>query len=233
MSDIEPREFLIAYLVFLLSTTLHEFGHAKVGDRFGSRFAADAGLVTLNPLVHMKRSPFGMVMMPIVGVLFFGWLWPVGWASVPYDPLWGARNPSKKAWMSLSGPLGNVLLAVVALGLAKALLIAGMLVVPENPTLQHVLQAANGDSNSPAGVLAYGLGVMMFMNIGLAIFNLLPVPPLDGAGVVEGFWPHQTRVLFDKLREVPMISMIIFFVAFSYAWKLIRPVQVWAAQMLM
>jgi Zn-dependent protease len=233
MFNVEPREFLIAYLVFLFSTTLHEFGHAKIGDLFGSRLAADAGLVTLNPMVHMQRSPIGMVLMPILGVLLFNWMWPIGWASVPYDPYWGARNPKKKAWMSLAGPAGNILLALFAFVACKILLSSGTLIIAQDATLSHLLSPANGNANSPVGALAYGLGTMMFMNISLALFNLLPIPPLDGASVVEGFFPKQTRSAFDKLREVPMISMILFVVAFNYAWQLIRPVQLWAAQALM
>src|SRR5688572_5379817 len=95
----DVREFLIGYVVFLFSTTLHEFGHAKIAARLGSRFAADAGLATLNPVAHMKRSPFGMIAMPVLGVLMMNWMWPLGWASVPYDAAWAARNPRKMAWM--------------------------------------------------------------------------------------------------------------------------------------
>ena len=229
MFDVEPREFLIAYLVFLFSTTLHEFGHAKLSDRFGSRLAADEGLVTLNPYVHMKRSPFGMVVMPILGVLLMNWMWPIGWASVPYDARWGARNPKLMAWMSLAGPAGNLFLAGVAFVACQVLLQTGIFVVPDNATLLHLLAPSNGNQNSPLGALAYGLTTMLFMNISLALFNLLPVPPLDGASVVEGFFPRQTQRFFDKLREVPMISMILFIVAFNFGWKIILPVHAWVA----
>jgi Zn-dependent protease len=233
MPSIEPREFLIAYLVFLFSTTLHEFGHAKVGDHLGSRLAADHGLVTLNPIAHIKRSPFGMVLMPILGVVYFGWPWPIGWASVPYDPAWAARNPRKEAFMSLAGPAGNILLALLALGLGKVLLATGVLRISEAATtLTRLLEPGDGNFNTPRGALAYGLGAMLFMNIALGIFNLLPIPPLDGSGVVEGFFPRQTAPLFDKLRKVPLLSMLLYLLAFNYAWHLIQPVQILAAKLL-
>jgi Zn-dependent protease len=233
MSTVELREFLLAYLVFLFSTTLHEFGHAKVGARFGSRLAADQGLVTLNPIAHIKRSPFGMLVMPILGVVFFKWSWPIGWASVPYDLSWGARNPKRQALMSLAGPAGNIVLALVALAACKILLATGTLGISDGATsLTHLLEAGDGNSNTPRGALAYGLGAMLFMNIALGIFNLLPIPPLDGAGVVEGLFPRETGPAFAKLREIPILSMALFFIAFYGAWHLIVPVQIWAARLL-
>jgi Zn-dependent protease len=233
MSSVEPREFLIAYLVFLFSTTLHEFGHAKIGDRFGSKLAQAHGLVTLNPIAHIKRSPFGMVLMPILGVLYFKWAWPIGWASVPYDPAWGARNPRRQAVMSLAGPAANILLALLALGLCKILVATGVLRISDTATtLTHLLVPGDGNMNSPRGALAHGLGAMLFMNIALGIFNLIPIPPLDGAGVVEGLFQRETKSLFDKLRQVPIISMLLYLLAFNYAWHLIAPVQLWAARLL-
>jgi Zn-dependent protease len=233
MSSIEPREFLIAYLVFLFSTTLHEFGHAKVGDRFGSTVAATHGLVTLNPLAHIKRSPFGMVVMPLLSVLYFNWAWPIGWASVPYDPAWAARNPRKEAWMSLAGPAGNILLALLGLGLCKILLATGTLRISESATtLTRLLEPGDGNFNTLRGALACGLGAMVFMNIALGIYNLLPIPPLDGSGVAEGFFPNQVRPLFEKLRRIPVLPMLLYLLAFNYAWHLIQPVQVWAARLL-
>lgn len=233
MPTIEPREFLIAYLVFLFSTTLHEFGHAKVGERLGSRLATQAGLVTLNPIAHIQRSPFGMVIMPILGVLFFHWPWPIGWASVPYDPTWGQRNPRQRALMSLAGPAGNLVLALAAFAACKILLATDVLdISDEASTLTHMLESSDGDVNSPRAALAYGLPSMLFMNISLAIFNLLPIPPLDGSGALEGFFPRQTGRFFDKLRQVPALSMLLFFFAFNYAWHLTAPVQLWAAHLL-
>jgi Zn-dependent protease len=232
MGNIEPREFLIAYLAFLFSTTLHEFGHAKIGERLGSTLATEHGLVTLNPFAHIKRSPFGMVLMPIIGVLFFKWAWPIGWASVPYDPAWGVRNPRQQGLMSLAGPACNLFLALAAFGLCKLLLATGFLAISDAPSLTHLLAAGDGDVNSWRGAIAYGLGTMLFMNISLGIFNLLPIPPLDGHGVLEGFFPKEVGPVFAKLREIPVLSMILFLLAFNYAWHLTRPVQFLAARLL-
>lgn len=217
------REFLIGYLVFLFSTTLHEFGHAKIAARLGSGFAADQGLATLNPVAHMKRSPFGMMAMPLLGVLMMNWMWPLGWASVPYDARWAARNPRKMAWMTLAGPMSNFGLALVGIVLCKVLLSAGVMVVPDDARLDAFLLPADGNANSMLGALAYGLSTLMFMNVTLGIFNMLPVPPLDGAGVLEGFFPRQTGPLFEKINATPVVGMVLFLLVFSFAWKVIQP----------
>lgn len=223
-------QFLIGYLVFLFSTTLHEFGHAKMAQRLGSNFAADQGLATLNPVVHMKRSPFGMVGMPLLGVLLMNWVWPLGWASVPYDGRWAARHPRKMAWMTLFGPLSNFMLAIVGIILAKVLLGAGVLTVPEQARFDLFLLPADGNAVSPLGAAAYGLSTLIFMNVTLGIFNMLPIPPLDGSGVLEGFFPRQVGPLFDKVRETPVIGLVLFLLVFNFAWKLIEPVLIEVAR---
>ncbi len=222
-------EFAITYVIFLFSTTLHEYGHARIGHHFGSTLAEDEGLVTLDPMPHIRRSPVGMVVMPLVSVFLFNWMWPMGWASVPYDPYWGQRHPREKAWMSLAGPAGNFLLAGLSFAAIFALLRAGQLVPAASPTLTHLLEAGSGEAKSVMGALAFGLPTMMFLNIMLGMFNLLPVPPLDGASVCGGLMPKTMGRWLDKLQENPLIGMLLFFVAFKYAWYLIQPVMVFVA----
>lgn len=233
MAGFDLPQFLIGYVVFLFSTTLHEFGHAKMAHKLGSSFAADQGLATLNPLVHIKRSPFGMVGMPILGVLLMGWMWPIGWASVPYDAHWASRNPRRMAWMTLCGPLSNFLLAGLAIVACKLLLSAGVLVVPEQARLDLFLLPADGNAVSPVGAAAYALSTLLFMNVTLGIFNMLPVPPLDGSGVLEGFFPRQVGPLFDKVREQPVIGLVLFLLVFNFAWRLIQPVLIAVARFVM
>lgn len=209
-------EFGIAYLIFLFSTTLHEYGHARVSQIFGSDFAEDEGLVTLDPTPHVVRSPIGMVVMPIVSVFFFNLPWPMGWASVPYDPVWAHRHPRQQALMSLAGPAANFFLAAVAFFAIKVLVGSGAL----SPEL---LDGSEGE-RSVMGALAFGLPLMMVINIALGIFNLLPIPPLDGAGVVEGFFPAQMNRAYEHMRQTPAIGWVLFLLAFVFAWKLILPV---------
>ena len=100
------------YLVFLFSTTFHEAAHAWVAQLGGDLTAYEGGQVSLDPRPHIRREPWGMVILPLLSVLMFGW--PFGFASTPYDPFWSRRYPRRAAWMSLAGPAANLLLVVAA-----------------------------------------------------------------------------------------------------------------------
>ncbi|MCP5070328.1 MAG: site-2 protease family protein, partial [bacterium] len=109
---------LIWYFVLLLSLTVHEAAHAWTALRLGDETAYLVGQVSLDPLPHIRREPFGTVLVPI---LFFGLSvargappWMIGWASTPYDPNWAFAHPRRAGWMALAGPMSNLLLALLA-----------------------------------------------------------------------------------------------------------------------
>jgi hypothetical protein len=118
----------IQYVVFLLSTTCHEAAHALVAKMGGDLTAMQGGQVSLNPIPHIRREPFGMVVMPLLGIVSGRGL--IGWASTPYNPAWSRAYPKRAAWMSLAGPATNFALAILAailmrLGLAMGVFVAG------------------------------------------------------------------------------------------------------------
>src|ERR1700738_4309900 len=96
---------IIWYIVFLFSTTCHEASHALAAKIGGDLTAFEGGQVTLNPVPHIQRSPFGMVVVPIVSFLLGGWM--IGWASAPYDPNWQRQYPRRSALMGLAGAGGE------------------------------------------------------------------------------------------------------------------------------
>jgi hypothetical protein len=100
------------YVVFLLSTTCHEAAHALAAKLGGDLTAFHGGQVTLDPIPHIRREPFGMVVFPILSYFLGGWM--MGWASAPYDPFWAQRHPHRAAWMSLAGPGANFTLTILA-----------------------------------------------------------------------------------------------------------------------
>ena len=100
------------FVVFLFSTTLHEAAHAWAALRGGDLTAYHGGQVSLDPRPHIKREPFGMVVLPLVSALATGW--PMGYASAPYDPDWARRYPRRAALMALAGPGANLLLVILA-----------------------------------------------------------------------------------------------------------------------
>ena len=168
MPDLSPELLALGfiwYVAFLFSTTCHEAAHALAAKIGGDDTAFAGGQVSLNPVPHIQREPWGMVVFPILSLVVTGSLF--GWASAPYDPLWERRHPRRAAWMALAGPATNYMLMLIA----ALILRLGW--------SYHWLRvdATSGRADFPTSVL----GVFFFLNLLLGTFNLLPVPPLDGS----------------------------------------------------
>src|SRR6266705_615693 len=116
------------YVVFLLSLTCHEASHALAAKLGGDLTAFHGGQVTLNPIPHMRREPFGTILVPIISYALGGWM--IGWASAPYDPFWEARHPRRAAWMSLAGPGANFALMIIGAISIRAGMLAGLFQQP-------------------------------------------------------------------------------------------------------
>jgi Zn-dependent protease len=215
---------IVWYVVFVLSTTCHEAAHAFAAHKGGDPTAYHEGHVTLDPMPHIRRTPFGMVVVPIASFLLNQGTWMIGWASVPYDSHWGIRHPRRAALMSLAGPGANLLLAAIAFAALQVLLSMGVFVPPTDYiTLSKMVELPAGTPDgSPLAAVAMALSVMFSLNVILAVFNLLPFPPLDGAAVVDGFVPR-ARPLYTKLRELPMASVLGLVVAWKIFGWLIGP----------
>jgi len=179
------------YIVFLFSTTCHEAAHALAAKWGGDPTAFEGGQVTLNPIPHIRRSRFGMVLVPILSFLVMGWM--IGWASAPYDPHWQQTYPRRAGWMALAGPTANFLLMMVA-GLAIRIGVAfGVLSIPVIPLgFSRIAEAAGSDPT----FLSTFLSILFVLNLLLFIFNLLPVPPLDGYTGIMVLMPESTAVSY-------------------------------------
>ena len=90
---IEPLNAVVFYLVFLFSTVLHEAAHAWTALRGGDPTAYHGGQVSLDPRPHIRREPFGMIMLPLISLAASGWIF--GYASAPYDPRWAEQHPRR------------------------------------------------------------------------------------------------------------------------------------------
>lgn len=204
------------FVVFLLSTTVHEAAHALVAWKLGDPTAYEGGQMTLDPIPHIRREPFGMVVVPLVSFALYGWM--MGWASAPYDPLWASRFPRRSAWMAAAGPAANLLLATLAALGIRVGLAAGWFAPPESVTFTHVVAAAGR-----LDVVATVLSVMFSLNLLLMAFNLLPLPPLDGSGMLPLVLPTEAaRVTIETLRQ-PMVSLIGILVAWQVFGYLFSP----------
>jgi Zn-dependent protease len=187
-----PGDAIVWYLVFVVSTTAHEASHALAAYVGGDRTAYLGGQVSLNPLPHMKREPFGMVIMPLLGVFSYGW--PIGWASTPYDPRWEQRYPRRAAWMAAAGPGANLLLALLALILLRLGLATGIFAAPELVSFSRLVVA----DTFFLEICGRLLSILLALNVILLLFNLIPFPPLDGAAVIQLILPEDVGL---RLRE--------------------------------
>jgi Zn-dependent protease len=181
--NIDPLAVAIGFGVLLLSLTIHEAAHAVTADRLGDSTARRLGRVSLNPLVHI--DPLGTVVLPLLAIISG---FPIiGWAKpVPVDPR-NLRHPQRDfAIIAAAGPISNLLQALVASIVVRA-----------------AFASANADpfQGGPVSWLENVLTFAVQINLLLAFFNLIPVPPLDGGNVLMGLLPPRTAYRFAQLRQ--------------------------------
>jgi Zn-dependent protease len=191
---IEPLNAVVFYLVFLMSTVLHEAAHAWTAMRGGDPTAYHGGQVSLDPRPHMQREPFGMIMLPLISLAASGWIF--GYASAPYDPRWAERHPKRAALMSLAGPASNLLLVLAAWTVIRGGTAFGWFAAPMSIGFDRIVEAPAGGL---VGVLALVLSVVFSLNLLLAVFNLIPFPPLDGSGVLPVVLPVRAMNAYRSL----------------------------------
>ncbi|MCE1226773.1 MAG: site-2 protease family protein [Geobacteraceae bacterium] len=174
----------------LLAITCHEVSHGYVAWRYGDPTAKMLGRLTLNPLKHIDI--LGTLMLVIVGI---------GWAKPVPVVIENLRNPKKDMiWVSIAGPVTNILLA-----LASALLLRAVLLVPPDVGISFVLRP-----------VSYMAAFSVYINLLLAFFNMIPIPPLDGGRVLMGLLPYRQATSLSRLEPYGMIIIIllVFFTPF-------------------
>ena len=174
----------VGAIPILLAITLHEAGHGFVANLFGDPTAKNQGRVTLNPIAHI--DPFGTIILPILLFFMAGFIF--GYAKpVPVDPR-NFKNPRRDMiWVALAGPGANILLAFMG-----AMLIPFALNLPD----------------AAATFLVQNLNNLMIFNCLLAVFNLLPVPPLDGGKVAVGLLPRRMAIKYAQLERYGIFIVI-------------------------
>jgi Zn-dependent protease len=220
---------LTSFVVFLFSTTLHEASHALIAYKLGDPTAYHGGQVTLNPLPHIRREPVGMVLIPLLTFATQGWM--MGWASAPYDPLWAQRFPRRAAAMALAGPAANLLLVLLAALGIHAGMALGAFAAPAQVSFTEVTVATGPDGGIAAGI-ATALSLLFSLNLVLFVFNLLPLPPLDGSAVVPAFLSGSAAARYNELLRQPMLSLLGLLVAWRLFGPLYRPLEALALNLL-
>jgi Zn-dependent protease len=170
----------------LFAITCHEVSHGYVADKFGDSTARQMGRLTLNPLKHLDI--IGTLMVFVIGI---GWAKPV---PVNFNNL---RNPKRDMiWVALAGPVTNISLAVVS-----ALCLRGLATISENMIFVSPVKLMM----EPVFLM---LAFSIYINLLLAIFNLIPIPPLDGGRVVTGLLPYRQAITYSRLEPYGMIIII-------------------------
>jgi len=201
MPPIDVARAFLWFAAFLFSTTVHEALHAWAALRGGDPTAHRGGQVSLSPVPHVRREPIGMLVVPLLTALTQGWA--IGWASTPYDPIWAARYPRRAALMAAAGPAGNLLIAISAFLLIKAGLLAGLFVAPSSVNLSHLVETAT----KGATFAGEALSVLLVLNVFLCVFNLIPLPPLDGGSVITLILPPRAADTMREMGHQPLFQM--------------------------
>jgi Zn-dependent protease len=199
------------YVAFLLSLTFHEAAHSWAAKLGGDLTAYHAGQVTLNPAPHIRREPFGTVLVPLLSFLFGGWM--LGWGSAPYDPFWEQRHPKRAAAMALAGPAANFLLVLVSAVVVKAGIAFGLFQIPSGFGFARIVDAAAPGVAEP---LAAFVSVVFSLNLLLGTFNLIPVAPLDGHSALGLILPEELHLRFLAFVRQPMASLL----GIVVAWRM-------------
>ncbi len=217
---------LVWYAAFLFSTTVHEAAHALAALKLGDPTAYLGGQVSLNPAPHVQREPVGTVIVPILSYLFAGWM--MGWASAPYDPWWADRHPRRAAWMALAGPASNLILVVLAALLIRLGMALGYFAPPDAVNFTQITAATPAGAASVASLLS----ILFTLNLLLFVFNLLPLPPLDGSGALPLVLPESVAQRYQEFMRQPTWSLLGIFVAWNVFGEIFWPVLLVAINLL-
>lgn len=195
---------VIAYFVLLFAITIHESAHGWTAYKFGDPTAHQLGRITLNPIPHI--DPVGTILLPLVmmitGIPFFGWAKPV-----PVNPM-NLKDPRRdNLWISASGPLSNLSAAFSFLiGIVTLKFLDPQIVYFFRSVLTGQTSLSQGFNPLEGLALLFFYGVLI--NTFLAVFNLIPIPPLDGSGVVMGFISEEAAEKLEKIRPYGFLIIL-------------------------
>lgn len=190
---------LIIYIVvLLLAVSAHEAAHAWMSYKFGDDTAYLLGRVTLNPVAH--TDPIGTLLIPVISFIGAGagvFVPLIGWGKpTPVNPLRWRNKDTANVMVSIAGILANLIIATIAF-----------------VALKFVLKSGVADDGGSLAAVGEPVKLLLWMglnlNLSLAMFNLLPIPPLDGSKVLYTFLPESAHGVLDSFERTPMLSSVV------------------------
>ena len=191
MFGIDATQLVTGFIVLVMSLTVHEAAHAWSADRLGDSTARSLGRLSLNPAVHV--DPIGTILFPLIAMVtnlpLIGWAKPVPVNPAQLRPHWR----QKFMWIAAAGPASNLVLAVIA-SLALAV-------------LAPVESSGDAIAAPLAARMEYLLQTAVLVNVLLALFNMVPIPPLDGGNVLAGLLTGPMADTYDRLRPYGFVIL--------------------------
>ena len=190
------RHIIISAFPILIAIVFHELSHGFVANKLGDPTAKMMGRLTLNPIAHI--DPIGTILMPLMLIIFTNGQFVFGYAKpVPINPM-NFKNPKRDMAISAAaGPITNLLLAILSIMILKFIVAPLSFLLPENI------------SSSVMTPLIMIFRSSVIINVVLAVFNMIPIPPLDGGRVLIGFLPYKQAVSFSKIEPFGFIIVML------------------------
>ncbi|MDQ1590628.1 MAG: hypothetical protein QOG71_1255 [Pyrinomonadaceae bacterium] len=218
-------KFILYMVALIFSLSLHEAMHAWMSNRFGDDLAHSQGRVSLSPVTHV--DPIGTLLFPAIA--FFTGAPLLGWARpTPVNPLRWREKRKANFWVSIAGILGNFAIAIFVGIIILTLMYMGSLRAVTDGRYYGLLAA---DRESTMQGVAALLETFFVMNIGLAVFNLFPIPPLDGSKILASILPESFGSAIESIEQYGFIILLValvtgafravFSVVIPLAWKIL------------